>query len=81
MGCRKRKQRQEADIWESIEETETDWAEWQKGEDPFTEIDNTVYKQAIDTARKMISKGYSTQDITEITGLTEEEIEKEISNT
>ena len=61
--------------------SETDWAEWQKGEDPFTEIDNTVYKQAIDTARKMISKGYSTQDITEITGLTEEEIEKEISNT
>ena len=55
--------------------SETDWEEWQKGEDPFTEMDNVVFKQAADSARKMKAKGYAVQDITEITGLTAEEIE------
>ena len=54
---------------------ETDWEEWQKGEDPYTEIDNAAYKQAIDSARKMLAKGYAVEDIAEITGLTVEEIE------
>lgn len=54
---------------------ETDWDEWQKGEDPYTEIDNAAYKQAIDSARKMMAKGYAVEDIAEITGLTVKEIE------
>ena len=54
---------------------EIDWDEWQKGEDPYTEIDNAAYKQAVESARKMKAKGYAVEDITEITGLTGEEIE------
>ena len=54
--------------------TETNWEEWQNGEDPFTEMDNAAYKQAVDSARKMKAKDYATQDIAEITGLTAEEI-------
>lgn len=57
--------------------SETDWAEWQKSEDPFSEIDNAVYRQAIDTVRRMRLKGYPIQDIVEITGLTAEDIERE----
>lgn len=53
----------------------TDWEEWQKAEDPFTEMDNAAYKQAVDSARRMKAKGYAIQDIAEITCLTAEEIE------
>ena len=56
--------------------TETNWEEWQKGGDPYTEMDNAAYKQAVDSARKMKAKGYASADIVEITGLTAEEIEK-----
>ena len=52
----------------------TDWEEWQKDEDPYSEVDNAAYKQAVDSARKMKIKGYAVQDIAEITGLTAEEI-------
>lgn len=52
-----------------------DWEEWQKGEDPFTEMDNAAYKQAVDSARRMKAKGFDSKDIAEITGLTAEEIE------
>ena len=44
-------------------------------EDPYSEMDNAAYKQAVDSARKMKVKGYAIQDIAEITGLTAEEIE------
>ena len=53
----------------------TDWDKWQKGKDPFSEMDNAAYKQAVDSARKMKAKGFAVQDIAEITGLTAEEIE------
>ena len=56
--------------------TETNWEEWQKGGDPYTEMDNAAYKQAVDSARKMKAKGYTSEDIAEITGLTAEEIEE-----
>ncbi len=55
--------------------SDTDWEEWQKGEDPYSEVDNAAYKQAVDSARKMKVKDYDVQDIAEITGLTAEEIE------
>ena len=56
--------------------SDTDWEEWQKGEDSYSEIDNAAYKQAVDSARKMKAKGYPVQDIAEITGLTIEEIKE-----
>lgn len=52
-----------------------DWEQWQQGEDPYTEIDNAAYKQAVDSARRMKAKGYATKSIVEITGLTAKEIE------
>lgn len=54
---------------------EIDWRQWSQGEDPYTEMDNAAYKQAVNTARKMKVKGYAFEDITEITGLSTEEIE------
>ena len=56
--------------------SDTDWEEWQKGEDSYSEIDNAAYKQAVGSARKMKTKSYPVQDIAEITGLTAEEIEE-----
>ena len=53
---------------------EIDWEQWKQEKDPYTEIDNAAYKQAIDSARRMKAKGYSIEDIIEITGLTGEEI-------
>ena len=56
--------------------SEVDWEEWQRSVDPYTEIDNAAYKQAIDSARKMKVKGFVVEDIAEITGLTIGEINK-----
>ena len=52
-----------------------DWELWQQVDDPYTEIDNAAYKQAIESARRMKAKGFSYTDIVEITGLKSEEIE------
>ena len=54
---------------------EINWEQWQKGEDPYTEIDNAAYKQAVGSARRMKAKGYAVEEIAEITGLLKEEIE------
>ncbi|WP_028904455.1 HepT-like ribonuclease domain-containing protein [Prevotella sp. P6B4] len=56
--------------------SDIDWEQWAQGENPYTEIDNAVYKQAIESARRMKAKGYAVEDIVEITGLTNEEIER-----
>ena len=53
-----------------------DWDLWAQGEDPYTEIDNAGYKQAVEYAQRMKAKGYAISDIAEITGLTTEEIER-----
>ena len=53
-----------------------DWEQWGQGEDPYTEIDNAGYKQAVESAQRMKAKGYAIADIVEITGLTAEEIER-----
>jgi len=55
---------------------DTDWEQWAQGEDPYTEIDNAGYKQAVESAQRMKAKGYAIADIAEITGLTAEEIER-----
>ena len=52
-----------------------DWEQWAQGKDPYTEIDNAAYKQAVESARRMKAKGYAIEDIAEITGLSCEEIE------
>ena len=54
---------------------EIDWRKWNQGEDPYTEMDNAAYKQAVNSARKMKVKGYAIEDIIDITGLSIEEIE------
>ena len=56
--------------------SDIDWEHWAQGENPYTEIDNAAYKQAVESARRMKAKGYSVADIAEITGLTSEEIER-----
>ena len=54
---------------------ETDWNEWQSVADDFEDSVDDVRKTNIGNARKMKAKGYATDDIAEITGLTTEEIE------
>lgn len=54
--------------------SEIDWDEWIQIADPYTELDNAAYKQATDTALRMLAKGYSIPEIAEITGLTVQEI-------
>ena len=54
---------------------ETDWDEWQSVADDFEDAADDVRKTNIEHARKMKAKGYATEDIAEITGLTTEEIE------
>ena len=50
------------------------WDEWQKNEDPYTEIDNIAYKQAVESAKRMLKKNFAIEDIADVTGLTVEEI-------
>lgn len=54
--------------------SDIDWNEWAQSSDPYSEMDNAVYKKTIDTARKMKAKGYAVEEIAEITGLTVAEI-------
>ena len=52
------------------------WTEWENAAVEHTEMDNAQYNNAIKTARKMKFKGYSVDEIAEITELTSEEILK-----
>lgn len=77
----------DADLWETathdigpfckqVEQylEEIDWDAWLLEEDPYTEMDNVAYRHAVDSALRMISKGFSYEDISEITGLNINEI-------
>ena len=55
---------------------ETDWDEWEKGEDLFNDAQDAVYKSIVGMAKNMRAKGMSSQEIAEITGLSEWEIEE-----
>lgn len=55
---------------------EIDWDEWESEAIEFVEMDNAQYSNAIQTARKMKSKGFSFDDIAEITGLSILDINK-----
>lgn len=55
---------------------DVNWEEWSREKDPYTEtIDNTAYRQAVETARRMKAKGFDVKDIAEITHLNSKEIE------
>lgn len=54
--------------------SETDWAEWENGEDLFNDPQDAVYKSIVGMARNMRARGISTQEIAEITGLSDLEI-------
>lgn len=56
--------------------SEIDWVEWESESVVFSEIDSTQYQNAIQTAKKMKAKGFSIEDIIEITGLSVLEINK-----
>ena len=53
---------------------ETDWAEWENGEDLFHDPQDAVYKSIVGMARNMRARGMSSQEIAEITGLSDLEI-------
>ena len=52
---------------------DTDWEEWEKNEKVVAE--SAVNKNIINTAWKMLAKGYDVKEISEITGLSIEDIE------
>ena len=54
--------------------SEIDWDEWESEATEFVEMENIQYSHAIQTARKMKSKGFAVDDIAEITGLSLMEI-------
>ena len=54
--------------------TETDWAEWENGEDLFNDSQDAVYKSIVGMARNMRARGMSIEEIAEITGLSDFEI-------
>jgi uncharacterized protein with HEPN domain len=55
--------------------TETDWDEWQSMADDFEDTADDVRKTNIENARKMKELGSDTAFISQVTGLTAEEIE------
>ena len=55
---------------------ETDWEEWEKGENLFNDAQDAVYKSIVGMAKNMRARGMSSQEIAEITGLSEMEIEE-----
>lgn len=54
--------------------SETDWNEWEKGEDLFNDTQDAVYKNVVSMARNMRAKGMSIEEIADITGLSDFEI-------
>ena len=53
---------------------ETDWDEWQSLPDDFLDTVDATRKTNIETARKMLLRGYGLREIEDITGLTVKEI-------
>lgn len=54
--------------------SETDWEAWEKNEAVI--VETTTTKNLEQTARRMKTKGFAVSDITDITGLSADEIEK-----
>ena len=56
--------------------SEIDWDEWESEATEFVEMENAQYSNALQTVRKMKSKGFAVDDIAEITGLSLMEINR-----
>ena len=56
--------------------SEIDWIEWERESSVFSEIESTQYNNALQTAKKMKAKGFSIEDIVEISGLSAAEINR-----
>ena len=54
---------------------ETNWDEWAKGDDIYSEIDSAVYKKCIETAKNLKEMGLTVEQISDATGLTIKEVE------
>jgi uncharacterized protein with HEPN domain len=54
--------------------SETDWDEWEKNE--VAVVETAVHKNIIQTAERMKLRGYDITEISKITGLTRDEIER-----
>ena len=52
---------------------DTNWEEWEKNEEVV--IESAMNKQMINTAMRMMMKGYDIKDISDVTGLSVEDIE------
>lgn len=53
---------------------ETDWDEWEQGEDLFNDTQDAVYKSVVGIAKTMRAQGLSDEQIANITGLSDLEI-------
>ena len=53
--------------------SETDWEEWERNEIVISE--SAAHKSLIQTAERMKKRGYDTEEIYKITGLSRDEIE------
>ena len=53
-----------------------DWNQWEQTPQTYSEIDSTLYKKTLETAKKLKKMGLSVEQIIKATELTEKEIEK-----
>lgn len=53
-----------------------DWQQWEQAPQTYSEIDSTLYKKTIETAKKLKRMGLSVDQIMKATDLSEKEIEK-----
>lgn len=53
---------------------ETDWNEWEQGEDLFNDTQDAIYKSVVGIAKNMRAQGLSDEQIANITGLSDMEI-------
>ena len=54
--------------------SDIDWEQWQQTLQEYSEIDSTVYKKTLETARKLKKMGLSIEQIMAATGLSEKEV-------
>ena len=55
---------------------EIDWQQWEQTPQTHSEIDSTLYKKTIETAKKLKRMGLTVEQIMKATELSEKEIEK-----
>ncbi len=53
-----------------------DWKQWEQTPQTYSEIDSTLYKKTLETAKKLKNMHLTVDQIIKVTGLSEREIEK-----